>query len=97
MHDLLLALGRNPWRRWQQVATFALPTVLLGIGVLWTAMTVAFEFGFFHLVMGVAVEDLLADYNVLRGRLWVLVLATVLLGPIVVGAITEAIPAPMAK
>jgi serine/threonine protein kinase/tetratricopeptide (TPR) repeat protein len=34
MHELLLALGRNPWRRWQQVATFALPTVLLGIGVL---------------------------------------------------------------
>ncbi len=34
MQALLLALGRNPWRRWQQVATFALPTVLLGVGVL---------------------------------------------------------------
>jgi hypothetical protein len=60
---------------------------LVGIGVLWTAMTVAFEFGFFHLVMGVPLDELLADYNVLRGRLWVLVLATVLLGPVVVGTI----------
>ncbi|MEW4568358.1 hypothetical protein AB1L88_10865 [Tautonia sp. JC769] len=60
---------------------------LVLIGVLWTAMTVAFEFGFFHLIMGEPLEELLADYNVLRGRLWVLVLATVLLGPVVVGLI----------
>jgi serine/threonine protein kinase/tetratricopeptide (TPR) repeat protein len=33
MTDLLLALGRNPWRRWQQVGTFTLPTALLAIGV----------------------------------------------------------------
>jgi hypothetical protein len=32
-------------------------------------------------------DVLLADYNILRGRLWVLVLATVLLGPILVGTI----------
>ncbi len=60
---------------------------LVLIGVLWTAMTVAFEFGFFHLVMGVPLGDLLADYNVLRGRIWVLVLATMLLGPVVVGTV----------
>jgi len=33
MDELLVALGRNPWRRWQQAATFALPTLLLGLGV----------------------------------------------------------------
>jgi len=34
-------------------------------------------------------EALLADYNVLRGRIWVLVLATVLLGPIIVGTLMQ--------
>jgi hypothetical protein len=57
------------------------------IGVLWLVMTVAFEFGFFHYVMGKPWESLLADYNGLRGRIWVLVLATVLLGPHLVGTL----------
>jgi hypothetical protein len=60
---------------------------LLRIGLLWLVLTVAFEFGFFHYVMGKPWDVLLADYNILRGRLWVLVLATVLLGPILVGTI----------
>jgi len=64
-------------------------TDLILIGVLWLVMTVAFEFGFFHFVMGKPWEALLADYNVLRGRIWVLVLATVLLGPIIVGTLMK--------
>jgi hypothetical protein len=60
-------------------------TELILIGVLWLVMTVAFEFGFFHYVMGMPWEVLLADYNVLQGRIWVLVLVTVLLGPIIIG------------
>jgi hypothetical protein len=64
-------------------------TDLILIGVLWLVMTVAFEFGFFHFVMGKPWEALLADYNVLRGRIWVLVLATVLLGPIIVGTLLK--------
>ncbi len=51
------------------------------IGAGWTAMTVAFEFLFFHFVAGVPWETLLADYNLLAGRLWVLVLLTTLTGP----------------
>jgi len=62
---------------------------LILIGVLWLVMTVAFEFGFFHYVMGKPWETLLADYNVLRGRIWVLVLASVLLGPIIVGTLMK--------
>ncbi len=62
---------------------------LILIGVIWLVMTVAFEFGFFHFVMGKPWEALLADYNVLRGRIWVLVLATVLLGPIIVGTLMK--------
>ena len=64
-------------------------TDLILIGVLWLVMTVAFEFGFFHFVMGKPWENLLADYNVPRGRIWVLVLATVLLGPIIVGTLMK--------
>ena len=60
---------------------------LLRIGLLWLVLTVAFEFGFFHYIMGKPWDVLLADYNLLRGRLWVLMLATVLLGPILVGTI----------
>jgi hypothetical protein len=64
-------------------------TDLILIGVLWLVMTVAFEFGFFHFIMGKPWEALLADYNILRGRIWVLVLATVLLGPIIVGMLMK--------
>ena len=62
---------------------------LILIGVIRRFMTVAFEFGFFHYVMGKPWETLLADYNVLRGRIWVLVLATVLLGQIIVGTLVS--------
>lgn len=54
------------------------------IGLLWLAMTVSFEFLFFHYVVGKPWDDLLADYNVAQGRLWVLVLLTTLLGPPVI-------------
>jgi len=54
------------------------------IGVLWTVMTACFEFGFFHFVVGVPWEKLLADYDLFAGRLWVLVLLTTLCGPILV-------------
>ena len=64
-------------------------TDLILIGMIWLIMTVAFEFGFFHFVMGKPWEALLADYNVLRGRIWVLVLATVLLGQIIIGTLVS--------
>ena len=53
----------------------------LGIGVLWLVLTLSFEFGFFHLVRGVPLATLLADFNVFAGRLWPLVLLTVLVAP----------------
>ncbi len=55
------------------------------IGILWTVMTVCFEFGFFHFVAGVPWENLLADYNIFAGRLWILVLLTTLCGPVLIG------------
>jgi hypothetical protein len=44
------------------------------VAVLWILMTVAFEFGFGHFVAGKSWATLFGDYNVFRGRVWVLVL-----------------------
>jgi hypothetical protein len=44
-------------------------------------MTVAFELLAGHYLFGNTWERLLADYNVLRGRIWVLVLITTFLAP----------------
>ena len=57
------------------------------IGLLWLAMTVCFEFLFFHFVGGKPWDELLADYNVAQGRIWILVLLTTLLGPPAIHAI----------
>jgi len=51
------------------------------VGLLWLALTVAFEFLFFHFVARKPWEVLLADYNLLAGRIWLLVPLTELLGP----------------
>lgn len=54
----------------------------LYIGLFWMALTVAFELLFFHYVAGHPWEKLLANYNLLRGRLWVLLLAWVAFAPL---------------
>lgn len=58
---------------------------LLVVGAMWLAMTVAFEFLFGHYVAGYAWSRLLADYNVLKGRAWALVLLAVFLAPVIMG------------
>jgi hypothetical protein len=55
------------------------------VGLLWLALTVAFEFLFFHFAAGKPWEVLLADYNLLQGRIWLLVPLTELFGPPVLG------------
>jgi hypothetical protein len=51
------------------------------VGAIWLAATVAFEFGFGHYVVGHPWEKLLRDYNLKRGRLWLLVLVWILVMP----------------
>jgi hypothetical protein len=55
----------------------------LGIGALWFILTVLFEFVFGHFVMGYPWCKLFADYNILKGRLWSLVLLWTFIGPYV--------------
>lgn len=51
------------------------------IGGAWVALTVLFEFGFGHSVMGASWADLLANYDLLQGHLWPLVLAVLAMSP----------------
>jgi hypothetical protein len=60
---------------------------LLLTGLFWLGLTVLFEFGFGHYVVGHPWEKLLADYNLLKGRLRSLVLVSILLGPLFWGAV----------
>ncbi len=54
---------------------------LLEIGAVWVAATIVFEFGFGHYVDGASWTTLLADYDLSRGNLWVLVLVTIAIAP----------------
>jgi len=51
------------------------------IGALWLGMTLVFEFVAGHFLFGTPWPALLADYNLLAGRLWVLVLITTFVSP----------------
>ncbi len=51
------------------------------VGLLWLVLTIGFEFIFGHYVVGNSWERLLADYNLLAGRVWVLVLIWITIAP----------------
>jgi hypothetical protein len=59
----------------------------LGVGLVWFFGAVAFEVVFGHFVSGLSWSALLADYDIARGRLWPLVLASIGLGPWFWGAV----------
>lgn len=46
----------------------------LWIGLVWVAQTMLFEFGMVLFIQRNSLDNVLADYNLLAGRLWVLVL-----------------------
>ena len=56
------------------------------IGGFWAALTIAFELLFGHYVDGASWTALLAEYDLLRGRLWPLVLGSTLVAPPLWGA-----------
>jgi hypothetical protein len=51
------------------------------IGVMWLAMTLTFEFVAGHYLFHTEWSTLLADYNLLKGRLWIVVLVTTTIAP----------------
>ncbi len=54
----------------------------LAVGIVWVLLAVAFEFLAGHFLFGNSWETLLADYDILRGRVWALVPFTTLLAPL---------------
>ena len=57
--------------------------VLLLTGLVWVVLTISFEFIFFHYIGGKPWSQLLADYNIMKGRIFPLVLIATLLSPII--------------
>lgn len=67
-------------RQWRMMST----RQALLIGLMWTILTPIFEFAFGMFVMGHPLEYLLADYNLLAGRTWSLVMISIFLLPLVI-------------
>jgi len=72
--------------RWTPVARS--PRALWLVGGYWTLLTIAFEIVFFHYISGRSWQEIGADYNVMKGRLWVFVLLATLIGPRLMGNVT---------
>jgi len=64
----------------------------LSIGASWVVLTVLFEFGFGHYVDGDSWEDLLSNYDITGGSLWLLVLFWIGLGPETVRVLSARAP-----
>ena len=52
------------------------------IGAVWLVLTLAFEFGAGHFMFGKSWTELMAEYNLLAGRIWVMVLVVTFMTPI---------------
>lgn len=52
----------------------------LQAGMLWMVLTLIFEFGF-GLLRGHSLKNLFADYNIMKGRLWILIPTWLLIAP----------------
>ncbi len=62
---------------------------LLEVGSIWLVLTIAFEFLAGHFLFGNPWSDLLQDYNILAGRIWILVLISMFIAPYIVGTILQ--------
>jgi hypothetical protein len=75
---LLILLATWLTIRWIGPAT---PGQAMTVGALWVALTLTFEFGVGHYGFGKPWAELLADYDLLRGRIWILVLLATFVAP----------------
>ena len=63
------------------------------VGLTWMGLTVAFEFLGGHFLFGRSWALLFADYNLLAGRIWVMVLIVSLITPVVAYTRRGSVPA----
>lgn len=64
-------------------------TSALAIGAGWLLLTLAFEFLAGRYLFGKSWPELMADYDVAEGRLWVVVLASTFLSPLAAAAVRK--------
>ena len=77
----VVSWGANPWIH---------PTTgkeAARVGALWLLLVLVFEFGFGHFIVRKPWAELFADYDLLRGRVWVLVLVTIAVAPYLVARV----------
>ncbi|MDG6219238.1 MAG: hypothetical protein QCI00_07335 [Candidatus Thermoplasmatota archaeon] len=51
------------------------------MGTIWLILAISFEFLAGHYIFGNSWELLIGDYNILKGRIWILILITTFLAP----------------
>ena len=61
----------------------------LGVGIAWLALTLAFEFGLGRFVSHLTWRQMLAEYDLSSGRLWVLVPIWLAVAPVLFFALQE--------
>ncbi|NIR44183.1 MAG: hypothetical protein GWN99_08675 [Gemmatimonadetes bacterium] len=71
-----------PW-----VAPTLQPARLWQVGLLWLGLTIVFETALARWVLDEPWHKVVDAYNVVQGRIWILVLLTVLIWPSVAGAL----------
>lgn len=59
-------------------------TTVFLIGLMWMLLTITFEFGFGYFVEHIRLEKLVEDYNLLKGRVWGLMLLTIVITPYII-------------
>lgn len=59
------------------------------MGITWLIATLVFEFVAGYYVFGNPLERLFADYSLLEGRMWILVLITILVAPYIANKIIK--------
>jgi energy-converting hydrogenase Eha subunit A len=72
-------------RRWRHGAS---TRVLFAIGVLWAALTVAFEFLFGYYAFGYSISYIAGDFNLFAGHLMLLGVLVMLFAPILVARLS---------
>jgi hypothetical protein len=53
----------------------------INVGIFWLILTICFEFLFGHYIGKHSWKKLFKDYNIFKGRLWILILITISIGP----------------
>ncbi|WP_169310287.1 hypothetical protein [Flexistipes sinusarabici] len=55
----------------------------VSIGLMWAVLTITFEFLFGHFVAKIPFSELLNDYNLFKGRIWILIPIWLFILPII--------------